>query len=161
MGGSVASRYTTTGTDPSKPLHCRSSAEVLLWPTRGQPPDSADDRSPRCRLRHSESAPLIGTTAPYRAKEECTDRHARRRPHGSHRSSHGPHLRVHAARSPNKWRTSAMSYSATDAESIAAPCLLRGPLLRKASTAACDSQRSKMLTRPGSIIERDYTFVVA
>ena len=45
-------------------------------------------------------------------------------------------------------RTSAMSYSATDAESIAAPCSLLGPLLRKVSTAACDSQRSKMLTRP-------------
>jgi hypothetical protein len=32
----------------------------------------------------------------------------------------------HAVRSPNKCRTSAMSYSATDAESIAAACLLRG-----------------------------------
>jgi hypothetical protein len=33
MGGSFASRYTPTGTEPSKPLGCRSSAEVLLWTT--------------------------------------------------------------------------------------------------------------------------------
>ena len=44
--------------------------------------------------------------------------------------------------SPNKGRTSAMSSSATDAESIAAPCSLLGPLLRKVSTAASDSKRS-------------------
>jgi hypothetical protein len=44
---------------------------------------------------------------------------------------------------------SAMSYSATDAESIAAPCLLRGARLRNALTAACDSQPSKRLTRAG------------
>jgi hypothetical protein len=52
---------------------------------------------------------------------------------------------------PKKCGTSAMSYSATDAESIDAPCLLRGALLRNVATAACDSQRSKRLTRPGSI----------
>src|ERR671914_1150595 len=28
MGGSFASRYTPTGTEPSKPLGCRSSAEA-------------------------------------------------------------------------------------------------------------------------------------
>ena len=43
-----------------------------------------------------------------------------------------------------------MSYSATDTESMAAPCSLLGPLLRKVSTAACDSQRSKILMRVGS-----------
>jgi hypothetical protein len=40
---------------------------------------------------------------------------------------------------PNKGRTSAMSYSASDADSVAAPCSSLGPL-RKVSTAACDSQ---------------------
>ena len=45
--------------------------------------------------------------------------------------------------SPNKGRTSAMSSSATDAESIAAPCSLLGPLLRKVSTAASDSKREQ------------------
>jgi SnoaL-like domain len=35
MGGSFASRYTPTGTEPSKPLGCRSSAEVLLWTKSG------------------------------------------------------------------------------------------------------------------------------
>jgi hypothetical protein len=39
-------------------------------------------------------------------------------------------LQVHAVPSPNKGRMSAMSYSATDAESIAAPCSLLGPLLQ-------------------------------
>jgi integrase len=38
---------------------------------------------------------------------------------------------VHALPFLNNGRTSAMSYSATDAESIAAPCLLRGAFLRK------------------------------
>src|ERR671918_136477 len=52
---------------------------------------------------------------------------------------------------PNKGRTSAMSYSATDAESICRALPVAGAALRKASTAACDSQRSKRLTRPGSI----------
>ncbi len=47
-------------------------------------------------------------------------------------------------------RTSAMSYSATDTESIAARCLFRGPLRRKVLTASCDRQRSNRLTRPGS-----------
>ncbi len=51
-------------------------------------------------------------------------------------------LQVHAVRSPNRCRTSAMSYSATEAESIAAPYLLRGALLRKDLTSACDSQRT-------------------
>jgi hypothetical protein len=39
---------------------------------------------------------------------------------------------------PDKGRTSAMSYSAADTESIAVPCLLAGPLLRKVLTAACE-----------------------
>jgi SnoaL-like domain len=39
MGGSFASRYTPTGTDPSKPLGCRSSAEVLLWTKATAPRD--------------------------------------------------------------------------------------------------------------------------
>jgi hypothetical protein len=60
-------------------------------------------------------------------------------------------VQVYAVPSPNKGRTSAMSYSATEAESIAALCSSLGPLPRKVSTAACDSQRSKMLMRPGSI----------
>ena len=34
---------------------------------------------------------------------------------------------------------------------LAAPCSSLGPLQRKVSTAVCDSQRSKMFTRPGSI----------
>ena len=38
----------------------------------------------------------------------------------------------------------------TEAAWIAAPCSSLGPLPRNASTAACDSHRSKMLTRPGS-----------
>jgi hypothetical protein len=41
-----------------------------------------------------------------------------------------------------------MSYSSTDTVSIAARCSVSGPLLRKVSRAACDSQRSKMLMRP-------------
>ncbi|MDT5072835.1 MAG: hypothetical protein QOH82_2155 [Mycobacterium sp.] len=39
-------------------------------------------------------------------------------------------------------RSSATSYSATDADSIAAPCSSRGPPPRKASTADCESHRS-------------------
>jgi hypothetical protein len=42
-----------------------------------------------------------------------------------------------------------MSYSATDTESIAVPCLLRGALRRKVSTAACDSQRFKEVDAAG------------
>src|SRR5687767_5581349 len=49
---------------------------------------------------------------------------------------------------PDKGRTSAMSYSATDTESIAARCLLLGPLLRKVSTAACDWMDSGMQGGP-------------
>jgi hypothetical protein len=41
-----------------------------------------------------------------------------------------------------------MSYSATDTESIAARCLLLGPLLRKVSTAACDWMDSGMQGGP-------------
>jgi hypothetical protein len=59
-------------------------------------------------------------------------------------------LTPYAVPSPIKDRTSAMSYSATEAESIAALWSSLGPLLRKVSTAACDSQRSKMLMRPDS-----------
>ena len=49
---------------------------------------------------------------------------------------------------PNKGRMSAMSDSATDAESIAARCFLLGPLLRKVSTAACDWMDSGMQGGP-------------
>jgi uncharacterized protein YndB with AHSA1/START domain len=51
---------------------------------------------------------------------------------------------------PNKGRASAMSFSATDTESIAARCMFLGALRRKALRAACDSQRSNRLTRSGS-----------
>ena len=47
-------------------------------------------------------------------------------------------------------RTSATSYSATEAPSIAALCSSEGPLPRNASTAARDSQRSNMSIRPAS-----------
>ena len=47
-------------------------------------------------------------------------------------------------------RTSATSYSATEAPSIAALCWSDGPLPRNASTAARDSQRSNMSIRPAS-----------
>src|SRR5919202_4722327 len=49
---------------------------------------------------------------------------------------------------PNKGRTSAVSYSATDTESIAARRLVLGPLLRKVSTAACDWMDSDMQCGP-------------
>src|SRR5688572_31630201 len=49
---------------------------------------------------------------------------------------------------PDKGSTSAMSCSATDTESIAARCLLLGPLLRKVSTAACDWMDSGMQGGP-------------
>ena len=47
-------------------------------------------------------------------------------------------------------RTSATSYSATEAPSIAALCSSEGPLPRNASTAARDSQRSNISIRPAS-----------
>lgn len=47
-------------------------------------------------------------------------------------------------------RTSAASYSATEAARIAALCSSVGPLPRNASTAARDSHRSKILMRSAS-----------
>ena len=71
------------------------------------------------------------------------------RPHRSHRSWHGPCCSVHAV--PSRTRAARRRCRTRLPTPRALRLLSSWGRRRKALTAACDSQRSKRLTRPGSI----------